>query len=134
MHWRRKWQPTTVLWRIPGTGEPGGLPSMGSHRVGHDGSDLAAAAGFTSALGQRPPSDETSVSFAFQITLELWLFIYDFLPSRLRSTSDVAHGIFSIENNLQVPHLGSISFVLLGISSVLWSFQLLFAYPLCHVY
>ena len=31
-------------WRIPGTGEPGGLPSMGSHRVGHDWSDLAAAA------------------------------------------------------------------------------------------
>ena len=31
-------------WRIPGTGEPGGLPSMGSHRVGHDSSDLAAAA------------------------------------------------------------------------------------------
>ena len=30
--------------RIPGTGEPGGLPSMGSHRVGHDSSDLAAAA------------------------------------------------------------------------------------------
>ena len=31
-------------WRIPGTAEPGGLPSMGSHRVGHDWSDLAAAA------------------------------------------------------------------------------------------
>ena len=31
-------------WRIPGTGEPSGLPSMGSHRVGHDWSDLAAAA------------------------------------------------------------------------------------------
>ena len=30
--------------RIPGTGEPGGLPSMGSHRVGRDWSDLAAAA------------------------------------------------------------------------------------------
>ena len=30
--------------RIPGTGDPGGLPSMGSHRVGHDRSDLAAAA------------------------------------------------------------------------------------------
>ena len=30
--------------RIPGMGEPGGLPSMGSHRVGHDRSDLAAAA------------------------------------------------------------------------------------------
>ena len=31
-------------WRILGMGEPGGLPSMGSHRVGHDWSDLAAAA------------------------------------------------------------------------------------------
>ena len=30
--------------RIPGTGEPGGLPSMGSHRVGHDWHDSAAAA------------------------------------------------------------------------------------------
>ena len=32
-------------WRIPGTGEPGGLPSMGLHRVGHDRSDLAVAVG-----------------------------------------------------------------------------------------
>ena len=31
-------------WRIPGTGEPGGLLSMGSHRVGHNRSNLAAAA------------------------------------------------------------------------------------------
>ena len=31
-------------WRIPGMGEPGGLPSMGSHRARHDWSDLAAAA------------------------------------------------------------------------------------------
>ena len=31
-------------WRTPGTGEPGGLLSMGSHRVGHDWSNLAAAA------------------------------------------------------------------------------------------
>ena len=31
-------------WRIPGTEEPGRLPSTGSHRVGHDWSDLAAAA------------------------------------------------------------------------------------------
>ena len=41
MHWRRKWQPTPVF--LPGEslgtgelGELGGLPSMGSHRVGHD--------------------------------------------------------------------------------------------------
>ena len=35
---------SSLAWRIPGMGEPGGLPSMGSHRVGHDWSDLAAAA------------------------------------------------------------------------------------------
>ena len=27
---------SSIAWRIPGTGEPGGLPSLGSHRVGHD--------------------------------------------------------------------------------------------------
>ena len=31
-----------LAWRIPGTVEPGGLPSMGSHRIGHDWSNLAA--------------------------------------------------------------------------------------------
>ena len=35
---------SVLAWRIPGTGEPGGLPFIGSHRVGHDSSDLAAAA------------------------------------------------------------------------------------------
>ena len=35
---------SVLTWRIPGTGEPGGLPSLGSHRVGHDWSDLAGAA------------------------------------------------------------------------------------------
>ena len=35
---------SVLAWRIPGTGEPGGLPSMGLHRVGHDWSNLAAAA------------------------------------------------------------------------------------------
>ena len=35
---------SVLAWRIPGTGEPGGLPSMGSHRVGHDWSELGAAA------------------------------------------------------------------------------------------
>ena len=35
---------SVLAWRIPGTGEPGGLLSMGLHRVGHDWSDSAAAA------------------------------------------------------------------------------------------
>ena len=37
---------SVLAWRIPGTGEPGGLPSLGSHRVRHDWSDIAAAASF----------------------------------------------------------------------------------------
>ena len=35
---------SVLAWRIPGMGEPGGPPSMGSHRVGHDRSDFTAAA------------------------------------------------------------------------------------------
>ena len=42
---------SVLAWRIPGTGEPGGLPSLGSHRVGHDWSDLAAGA----AAGKSSP-------------------------------------------------------------------------------
>ena len=40
---------SVLAWRIPGTAEPGGPQSMGSHRVGHDWSDLAAAAACTKA-------------------------------------------------------------------------------------
>ena len=39
--------------RVPGKGESGGLPSMGSHRVGHDWSDLAAAAAAVGAAELR---------------------------------------------------------------------------------
>ena len=35
---------SVLAWRIPGMAEPGGLPSVGSHKVRHDLSDLAAAA------------------------------------------------------------------------------------------
>ena len=42
---------SVLAWRIPGTAEPGGLPSMGSHRVGHDWRDLAAAAAAYTYMG-----------------------------------------------------------------------------------
>ena len=42
---------SVLAWRIPGMGEPGGLLSMGSHGVGHDWSDLAAAAAIYSPQG-----------------------------------------------------------------------------------
>ena len=45
---------SVLAWRIPGTGEPGGLLSMGSHRVGHDWRDLAVAGPYWSI--SRTPS------------------------------------------------------------------------------
>ena len=50
---------SVLAWRIPGTGEHGGLPSMGSHRVRHDWSNLAAAAG--SFVHRDSPGKNTGV-------------------------------------------------------------------------
>ena len=44
-------QSSILAWRIPGMGESGGMLSMGSHRVGHDWSDLAAAAAAAYCIG-----------------------------------------------------------------------------------
>ena len=41
---------SALAWRISGTGEPGGLPPMGLHKVKHHGSDLAAAAAYNPDL------------------------------------------------------------------------------------
>ena len=57
-------------WRIPGTGEPGGLLSVGSHRVGHDWSDSAAAAA-AAAEGQEAVDKKVGeVEFGFKAS---WL-------------------------------------------------------------
>jgi len=50
---------SVLAWKIPGTGEPGGLLSMGSHRVRHDSSDLAVAVAgmkFTLSIIKLSPS------------------------------------------------------------------------------
>ena len=54
---------SVLAWRIPGMAEPGGLPSMGSHRVGHNWSDLAAAAAAAAA--------HNYVLFNFKTSLDL---------------------------------------------------------------
>ena len=54
---------SVLAWRIPGTGEPGGLPSMGSHRVGHSWSDLAAAELITFWLESLKESSWTQIGF-----------------------------------------------------------------------
>ena len=57
-------------WRIPGTGEPGGLMSVGSHRVGHNWSDSAAAAAAAAAAGSGKTSPPTSTQ-PFFLRLDL---------------------------------------------------------------
>ena len=54
---------SVLAWRIPGTGEPGGLPSTGSHRVRHNWSDLAAAA---MCLLNAVKAAQTSLGFSRQ--------------------------------------------------------------------
>ena len=52
---------SVLAWRIPGTGEPGGLPSMGSHRVGHDWSDSAGACVWKEVRIQFRPNNNNTV-------------------------------------------------------------------------
>ena len=61
---------SVLAWRIPGTGEPGGLPSMGLHRVGHDWSDLAAAA--AAAAGRQYGCESWKAEWEKFDGFELW--------------------------------------------------------------
>ena len=75
---------SVLAWRIPGTGEPGGLPSKGSHRVGHDCSDLAAAA----AMG----TDTMILAFcmlSFKLAFSLSSFIKRLFSSSCTSYSSL---------------------------------------------
>ena len=65
-----------IAWRIPETGEPGGLPSMGSHRVGHDRSDLAT-------IAAEHGSEEAMVTHSSTLA---WKIPWTKESGRLRST------------------------------------------------
>ena len=62
---------SVLAWRIPGTGEPGGLPSMGSNRVGHIWSDLVAVSSVDTSSSnpsqQRSPSPSLTLSMYFYL-------------------------------------------------------------------
>ena len=70
---------SVLAWRIPGTGEPGGLPSMGSHRVRHNWSDLAAAAATIVTVGdvKWPSGVLTELLCCFELCVmnSSWKFI-----------------------------------------------------------
>ena len=77
--WRRDWQPTPFIlaWKIPWTEEPGGLQSMGSHRVGYNWSNLAFKRLFSSS----------SLS-AIRVVSSAYLRLLIFLPVILMSVHD----------------------------------------------
>ena len=62
---------SVLAWRIPGMGEPGGLSSMGSHRVGHDWSDLAAAAAAVNLSANDNRTSRCSSMLASSLQLHL---------------------------------------------------------------
>ena len=53
---------SVLAWRIPGSGDPGGLPSMGSHRVGHNWSDVAAVAADYITTEERMKTNDISIN------------------------------------------------------------------------
>ena len=63
---------SVLVWSIPGTGEPGGLPSIGSHRVGHDWSNLAAAAAMPHVGSSSLTRYRTHVPFSGNRSLNHW--------------------------------------------------------------
>ena len=68
---------SVLAWRIPGTEEPGRLPSMGSHRVGHNWGDLAVAASFSNIglpmwLHSKNKNKQTK-NLPMQETQETWV-------------------------------------------------------------
>ena len=67
---------SALAWRIPGTGEPGGLPSLGSHRVGHDWSNLAAKATAQTILIF---SDKVTDQIKFMMSLHLKFWSWSIL-------------------------------------------------------
>ena len=70
--------PSSVLaWRIPGAGEPGGLPSMELHRVRHDWSDLAAAAA--------EESQPSSLSVGEYLNKQFCILYVEMLPSNKKA-------------------------------------------------
>ena len=60
---------SVLAWRIPGTQEPDGLPSMGSHKVRHDRSDLAATAAAGELLDVIMPDVLISMDSLFSLNL-----------------------------------------------------------------
>ena len=82
---------SVLAWRIPGTGEPGGLPSMGSQRVGHDSSDLAAAASKVNTIWEQDENWTKLIKLKKNVKFGRHLHfmeIYEFGMKQRKTTAD----------------------------------------------
>ena len=106
---------SVLAWRIPGTAAPGGLPSMGSHRVGQDWSDLAAAAAGCHSLSS---SEQASFNFMAAVTI-----CRDFGAQKIKSLTIS----LSICHEVMEPHAMILVFWMLSFSPAfsLYSFLLI---------
>ena len=82
---------SVLAWRIPGMGEPGGLPSLGSHRVGHNWSDLAAAAaaGYIQSTGLQGVGHDWATSVSLSLCMKCSLGI----SNLLEEISSLSHSV-----------------------------------------
>ena len=107
MHWRRKWQPTSVF--LPGESQGRGSlvgcqKSMGSHRVGHDWSDLAAAA--AAAAGFHLFWEACTSISSFCLALSIWFYILGKTTVPVWSHKKNQLGIFTVDTMWYMPSEG----------------------------
>jgi len=94
---------SVLAWRIPGMGEPGGLLSMGSHRVGHDWSDLAAAAAISRCLSLFVSSwSETKMGSSCRVLKgwESWLFCLFIVLFSMKGTLRLGHCLLALKDTI----------------------------------
>ena len=92
---------SVLAWRIPGMGEPGGLPSIGLHRVGHDWSDLAVAGSWS----QCSHSNDSGLDLEFCMGLYIF-FCWSGTPLSQCSACTSVSEVYSrcIRGERRTPH------------------------------
>ena len=91
---------SVLAWRIPGMGEPGGLPSMGSHRVRDDWSDLAAAAAAAAAKWKSEKNkDIQNRSICFKLLVSIDVQLSANFPKNFKSLLSISIVILSWTSN-----------------------------------
>ena len=120
---------SVLAWRIPGTGEPGGLPSVGLHRVRHDWSDLAAVA--AAAPTQYNPRrvyhhlcDNVSTELAYQIHLMCLISLFGIFLGPLEAAQsylEVKRNLFRIWHGKICQRYPNVSNVVIEKHRSLWN-------------